>query len=77
MSDVVGGGVSRGKGNTQVTMGFIGKCTEAEWAEFVQCVVRCARQAGIRVTGVGRKRTGAGATRKTAKKKAKKKAAKK
>lgn len=52
MSDIVGGGISRGRGNTQVTIAFVGKCTDAKWAEFVQCVVRCAKQAGIGVGGV-------------------------
>jgi hypothetical protein len=75
MSDVVGGGVSRGKGNNQVTIAFVGKCSDAKWAEFVQCVVKCAAQAGIGVGGVAVKNL---SSKPAAKKKAaKKKAAKK
>ncbi len=52
MSDIVGGGISRGRGNSQVTIAFVGTVNDAKWAEFVECVVKCAEKAGISVGGV-------------------------
>lgn len=75
MSDIVGGGVSRGRGNNQVTIAFVGRCTDAKWEAFVQCVVACAKQAGIGVGGVSVKALNA--SKKAPAKKAAKKAAKK
>jgi hypothetical protein len=52
MSDIVGGGISRGRGNGQVTLAFVGRMNNAEWAAFVQCVVECANRAGVSVSQV-------------------------
>jgi hypothetical protein len=52
MSDIVGGGISRGRGNNQVTLGFAGRLNDAQWAAFVQCVVQCAQKFGVAVNDV-------------------------
>ena len=70
MSDIVGGGISRGRGNNQVTIAFVGRVSDAKWAEFVECVVQCATKAGISVGGVTvNALTGTGGARKKAVKK--------
>ena len=49
MSNVVGGGISRGEGNEQVMLSFVGFLGEAEWRAFVRCVVECAERFGVEV----------------------------
>ena len=49
MSDKVSGGISRGKGNTQVTVTFTGLLKPAEWAAFIECVTQCAKNFGVEV----------------------------
>jgi hypothetical protein len=70
MSDKVGGGISRGEDDEQVTVTFSGKIeTPAQWWAFIDCIAQCAKKFGIRVNKFSKPKRIASVRRKAAKKK--------